>query len=232
MNAFTLDEPTRWLDIGHARLPYWKVGVGPDLVFVHGWPLHAGTFAEIVARLKDRFTCHLFDLPGAGRSQWRDMSRITLGGNIESLRAIAGQLELGDYGLIAHDSGGLFARFLAAEDPRCKALVLGNTEIPGHRPWAVQLFSALAGMPGSLTVFRSLLRFKPARRSFLGFGGCFTDKDFIDGPFFDEFVAPMLNSKKALVGTAAMANGMDWSLVDNLAETHARIQAPVSLVWG
>ena len=30
--------PGRWLDLGHARLPYWTMGSGPDLVLVHGSP--------------------------------------------------------------------------------------------------------------------------------------------------------------------------------------------------
>lgn len=44
------------------------VGQGPALVLIHGWALHGGVFAPLVQRLSDRFTFHLVDLPGHGRS--------------------------------------------------------------------------------------------------------------------------------------------------------------------
>ena len=43
-------------------------GQGPDLVLLHGWAMHAGIFAPLVARLEPHFTLHLVDLPGHGRS--------------------------------------------------------------------------------------------------------------------------------------------------------------------
>ncbi|WP_460457297.1 pimeloyl-ACP methyl ester esterase BioH [Arenimonas alkanexedens] len=43
-------------------------GQGPDLVLLHGWAMHAGIFAPLVARLERDFTLHLLDLPGHGRS--------------------------------------------------------------------------------------------------------------------------------------------------------------------
>jgi hypothetical protein len=35
--------PDRMLDVGHAKLAYYRFGQGPDVVCVHGWPLHAAT---------------------------------------------------------------------------------------------------------------------------------------------------------------------------------------------
>ncbi|MEO8161803.1 MAG: pimeloyl-ACP methyl ester esterase BioH, partial [Arenimonas sp.] len=43
-------------------------GSGPDLVLVHGWAMHGGVFATLAGRLQSRFTLHLVDLPGHGRS--------------------------------------------------------------------------------------------------------------------------------------------------------------------
>ena len=44
-------------------------GSGPALVLLHGWAMHGGVFAPLVERLRDRFTLHVVDLPGHGRSQ-------------------------------------------------------------------------------------------------------------------------------------------------------------------
>lgn len=43
-------------------------GSGPDLVMIHGWGMHGGIWGSVVEQLAARFTLHLVDLPGHGRS--------------------------------------------------------------------------------------------------------------------------------------------------------------------
>ncbi len=43
-------------------------GAGPALVLLHGWAMHGGVFDALAQRLQDRFTLHIVDLPGHGRS--------------------------------------------------------------------------------------------------------------------------------------------------------------------
>jgi len=45
------------------------IGAGPPLVLLHGWAMHGGVFAPLVARLRDRRTLHLVDLPGHGHNR-------------------------------------------------------------------------------------------------------------------------------------------------------------------
>src|SRR4051812_14118292 len=61
--------PHDLLDVAPHRIAYRRFGQGPDIVFVHGWPLHSGTFRALVPLLADRFTCHLLDLPGSGQTE-------------------------------------------------------------------------------------------------------------------------------------------------------------------
>ena len=51
------------------RLHVEVVGDGPPLVLLHGWAMHGGVFAPLVARLRDRHTLHVVDLPGHGLSR-------------------------------------------------------------------------------------------------------------------------------------------------------------------
>jgi pimeloyl-[acyl-carrier protein] methyl ester esterase len=44
-------------------------GSGPPLVLLHGWAMHGGVFAPLVARLRASHTVHVVDLPGHGRSR-------------------------------------------------------------------------------------------------------------------------------------------------------------------
>lgn len=46
-----------------------RAGAGPPLVLLHGWAMHGGVFAPLVARLRARWTLHVVDLPGHGRSR-------------------------------------------------------------------------------------------------------------------------------------------------------------------
>src|SRR5690242_12099054 len=61
--------PHAFLDVGRSRLAYRRFGRGPDVLFLHGWPLHSATFRRVVHRLAGDFTCHLFDLPGTGQTE-------------------------------------------------------------------------------------------------------------------------------------------------------------------
>jgi pimeloyl-[acyl-carrier protein] methyl ester esterase len=44
-------------------------GDGPPLVLLHGWAMHGGVFAPLVARLRRHRTVHVVDLPGHGGSR-------------------------------------------------------------------------------------------------------------------------------------------------------------------
>ena len=224
--------PARLIDIGYARVSYRCAGSGPDLVFVHGWPLDSNTFRDIVPRLAHRFTCHLIDLPGAGASETSDPNALRLEVHPKSLRAVVDALGLTRYALLAHDSGGYAARVLAAEDRRVSALVLGDTELPNQVAAVVRTLCLTAGLPGGRALLRQSMKSRTVRRSALAFGGCFRNLEHIDGEFHDLFVAPLLNEEKRAFGVFELVRTLDGRLFDELPAIHARITAPTLLIWG
>jgi haloalkane dehalogenase len=226
--AFT--RPHRLVAAGAGRLAYWSFGRGPDVVLVHGWPVHAATFRHVVPILASRFTLHLFDLPGAGQTEWS--GPIDLASNAAALRRAIDELGLLRYAIVAHDSGGTAARLLAAEDERVLGLVLGSTELPGHVPWQVRLYTWAAERPWLATLMLAGMRLRLLRRSSLGFGGVFRDPAYVDGDFGEWFVKPLLGSRRAAQGQMALMRNLDLSLIDDLASVHARIHAPVLCIWG
>ena len=50
------------------KLHVEREGTGPDLALLHGWGLHGGAWHGVRERLATRFTLHVVDLPGHGRS--------------------------------------------------------------------------------------------------------------------------------------------------------------------
>jgi pimeloyl-ACP methyl ester carboxylesterase len=205
-------------------------GTGPDALFIHGWPLHGGTWREITPHLTSAFRCHVIDLPGTGASQWTGDTPITLRAHAKAVVDLVNELKLDRIAFVAHDSGGAIARLAAAElGERCSGLVLGNTEIPAYRPPMLRLIISLAKLPGARRLLVATMKSRRLRRSTLGFRGCFDDLSLIEGEFKRQFIDPILADPRGQMG---LAQQWDWTVFDGMAATHAQITAPVTLVWG
>lgn len=218
------------IDTGASKLAHRSLGKGPNVVFIHGWPLHSETWRNIAPALAESFTCHLFDLPGAGRSEWSATTPMTLDAHARAVVRAIDKLGLERVAFVAHDSGGVVARIAAAElGRRCSALVFGNSEIAGYRPPLLQALVTLLKMPGGAWLLPRALRLKVMRHSNFGFGGCFGDKSLIDGEFSELFIKPLFLSHEGQLG---LARDFDWGVLDRLEATHKEITAPVHMLWG
>lgn len=94
------------------RMHIERIGNGPDLVMLHGWAMHAGIFSPVIDALSERYTLHLVDLPGHGRSRDLDGAReLDLLATAVADRVPAGAAWLG------WSLGGLIALKAAAERP-------------------------------------------------------------------------------------------------------------------
>jgi pimeloyl-ACP methyl ester carboxylesterase len=217
------------LDLPGGRLAYYRFGEGPDVFAIHGWPLHAATFRGMLPRLAGSFSVHLVDLPGAGHTRWGSPGGMRA--NLAALREAIEHLGLRRYALVAHDSGGMFARSLAASDPRVAALVLMGTEIPGHHPWQLAAYVAAARLPRAHRLLGAAMQVGAVRRSALGLGGCFRDPAYADGEFAERFLRPLADPA-VMLGQMGLLRDFDPAAVDGLAAVHARIRAPTLCVWG
>jgi haloalkane dehalogenase len=224
--------PHRFLDVGHSRLAYWKFGRGPDLVFVHGWPLHAATFRRVLPYFADGFTCHLLDLPGAGQTHSAAGAPIDVVAHAATVRAAVDRLGLRSYALVAQDSGGLIARMVAAGDPRVRGLALGNTEVPSYMPPLITMYALLVKLPGGSRLMRLFLRSRWLRESALAFRGCFRDVASLGGAFHDFFVAPILAGGPRSEAQLQLLRTFEKEHTARLPEVHGRIRVPVQLIWG
>ena len=222
--------PAQWVELGGTKMVYRKFGSGPAVVMVHGWPLSGVTWRGLVQRLQRDFTCYVPDLPGAGDSPWDPTTREAFHDFGVLVHRFVDALELDEFALVGHDSGGTMARIAAARARgRVTALALTNTEVPGHDPKLVRAFQILLSMPGSGWLFRTLLRSRAYRRSNLGFRGCFADLGVLEGEFHQACIEPLLRSS---VGAMQLLRNVDLGVVHRLPEVHAEIDAPVLCVWG
>jgi pimeloyl-ACP methyl ester carboxylesterase len=230
---FYLDAPVERVDTGTARLACRRFGHGSPLLLVHGFPLSGFTWRKVLPELSQHHTCWVPDLPGMGESEWTEATDFSFPGQGQTLKALVDRLGLERYSVLAQDTGGTFARYLALTDgARVEKLILINTEVPRHRPPWIPLYQQLIALPGSLAFFGTLLRMRPFVRSGMGFGGCFTDLHLLDGDFHEHVIRPIVESRQRMEGMARYLRGLTWGPVDALERDHARLGMPVQLLWG
>lgn len=228
-----LSARVRYQDVGTAEIAYRTFGAGDPILLVHGWPLSGFTYRKLIPHLARQYTCHVVDLPGAGDTRWRSNTDFSFTGQARNLLRFVDAIGLEPFHVIAHDTGATIARALALlAPPRVRKMTLIGTEIPGHRPPWIPLFQRSVALPGSSAIFGMLLRSRWFTRSPMGFGNVFADKRLLDGEFAEHFIAPLRESAHAREGQFRYLAGIDWALVDRLAEDHRRIKSPVLLVWG
>jgi pimeloyl-ACP methyl ester carboxylesterase len=126
---------------GGRRLRWSRLGEGPPLVLLHGYPDNLQLFARLARELAGRFTVFAFDWPGMGRSDpWpggatpADMAR--------RLGELLDRWGLERVVVAAHDMGGQPALAYAAGHPeRVAALVVMGSLVFGDEEtsWEIRL---------------------------------------------------------------------------------------------
>lgn len=223
--------PERFLDVGAGEVAHRCVGTGPDVLFVHGWPVSGATFRTLLPHLVEHVTCHVIDLPSGGSSRFDATTPLTVRQHIESVRRVVDQLELDDVAVVGHDSGGLIARHALAGDSRLRAMGLINTETttPG---WRFRAFVAARHLPGFGAGLGWVAGRPRLRRIGVVLGDAFADRSLLDGEFDELFLRPLHEIPARRQAAARLLKSFDMRLVRELGDLHRRIDAPVQLVWG
>jgi pimeloyl-ACP methyl ester carboxylesterase len=224
-------EPDRFLDVGAGEAAYRVVGTGPDVLFVHGWPVSSATFRLLLPHLVDHVTCHLIDLPSAGSSRFDGDTPMSIRQHIETIRRVVGLLDLDEVAVVGHDSGGLMARHAMVGDPRLRAMGLINTE-PSDPGWRFKSFIAARHLPG-LSAGLGWVAGKPRLvRSKAVFGDAFADRSLLGGEFAEFFLAPLHESRLHRDAAMRLLRSFDMQHVTDLPGVHRRLDVPMQLVWG
>jgi pimeloyl-ACP methyl ester carboxylesterase len=225
-------EPERFIDVGAGEVAYRRAGTGPDVLFVHGWPVSGATFRTLLPHLADHVTCHLIDLPGAGSSRFTGTTPLTIENHIRSVRAVLDQLQLDDVAVVGHDSGGMIARHAMAGDTRLRALGLIDTEQSTGLSWKFKSFIAGRRIPGFGSALGWLAGKPRLRRNRLVLGDAFAHRSMLDGEFDEFFLRPLHQSRAHRDAAIRLLRSFDYQHVRDLGALHQRIEVPVQLVWG
>jgi pimeloyl-ACP methyl ester carboxylesterase len=225
-------EPDRYLDVGAGEVAYRRVGRGPDVLFVHGWPVSGATFRCLLPHLADHVTCHVIDLPGAGWSRFEQRTTLSFDQHITTVQRVLDLLALDDVAVVGHDSGGLIARHAVVGDARVRALGLIDTEQPQGLSWNFKSFLLARHLPGFGAALGWMVGHPRVRRTRLALGGAFEDPSLLDGEFDEFFLRPLHDIPARRDAAVAVLRSFDTRRVHELADIHRRIDVPVQLVWG
>jgi pimeloyl-ACP methyl ester carboxylesterase len=115
------------------RLAYDRVGTGPPVVLLHGWPGSRDDYREVAALLVDDADVVVPDLRGFGESDRHDapLAAYSADGQAASVLGLIDELRLDRPILVGYDVGSRIAQAIARERPGAvRALVL-SPPLPG-----------------------------------------------------------------------------------------------------
>lgn len=225
-------EPQKYLDVGAGDVACRTIGSGPDVLFVHGWPVSGATFRTLVPYLAEHVTCHVLDLLGAGSSRFTTDSPLSIDQHIEAVRRAVDLLGLQQFSVVGHDSGGMIARHALAGDARLTAMGLIDTEQPHGLNWRFRMFLANRHVPGFGSALGWLAGRPQLRRNGFVLGDAFVDRSLLDGEFDEFFLRPLASDPVRRSAAIKVLRSFDTRYVQELDRLHARITVPVQLVWG
>ena len=225
------EEPTGFLDVGAGEVAHRKIGSGPDVLFVHGWPVSGATWRTLLPHLVDHVTCHVIDFPSAGSSRFDPNTPMSVQQHITSVQRVIDLLGFDNIAVVGHNSGGMIARHAVAGDERLRAMGLINTE-PPDPSWRFRSFIAARRLPGFGAGLGWVAGQPKIRRLKFVFGDAFVDRSLLDGEFTEFFFDPLCNDSIARDAAIRVLRSFDMSHVTDLPTIHRQLDVPVKLVWG
>lgn len=221
------------LDSG--TIEYFERGVGPTLVFAHGWLSNANLWRTVVEHLSDRFRCITLDLPlGAHRVPMGPVADLTPDGCGRLIAEVLDALGLQCVTLIGNDSGGAYSQIATSSRPqRVARLVLNSCETPYDEfpPPPFDGLPALAQDAAALGELFEALRDRPTRAVPQAYG--LLIKHPLDDVVSDSYALPSISNPDVLKDTAkVMASATSAPIHQAGRALMDSFKRPVLLVWG
>lgn len=116
-------------------LHYVRVGSGPAVILIHGFPLDWFEYHSIMPALAKQFTVIAIDLPGVGGSTGKPggYDAASIAGDVNQLVQV---LKLPRVYVVGHDIGGMMAYAFARRFPEAtRGVMILDCPIPGIAGW-------------------------------------------------------------------------------------------------
>lgn len=216
--------PTESLRIGGGNVRYARIGHGPPIVLLHGYPDDLQVFARLAPRLAERHTVIAFDWPGLGHSSpWPG----PLGPHdlADRLRMILDALGVHKVALLGHDMGAHPALCFAERWPERVTRVIAMNALlfgDGQTSFDIALMRR-AGLAGLALALAPGIVFERCLATFL-------PRDERLGDAVDADLRGAWRQADVRRTVTAMCAAYDRDLA-HLPDTYWQLRTPLHLIW-
>lgn len=206
-------------------LVHGSIGSGPPLVLVHGTPSWSYLWRHVASQLAERFTVHLYDMPGYGHSAMHEGQDVSISAQARTLARLVDYLGLDRPAIVGHDIGG--------------AIVLGAALLEGAAFSAVTLLDAVVTKPWITDNTRHQKRWLEAyvtapRPTFERLARGHLATAFHTPPppaVLDRYMEPW-HGPEGQAAWYRKIDQFDEAISDEIVPRLAGIDVPVQVVWG
>jgi pimeloyl-ACP methyl ester carboxylesterase len=213
-------------------IDYRERGSGPPIVFVHGVGVNGDLWRRVVPPLAAAHRCIAPDLPhGAHSTPLRADADLSLPGLARIVADLLDALELDDVTIVANDTGGAVAQWLAGHHPeRIGRLVLTSCDAFERFPPRPQLYlKPAARVPGALWLVAALVQIRAVQRTPTAYG--WTTRRPIDPAIMRSYTEPVYRNAGVRRDLARLLRAVDTRYTFEAAEGLREFDGPALVVW-
>ena len=219
--------------LSQGTIRYREIGLGPTVVFVHGFLVDHSLWDGAVAELSTTHRCIVPDWPmGSHHLPMNPDADLSPSGMARIVADFLAELDLRDVTLVGNDSGGAICQITAANHPLrigrvvltpCDAYEVFPPRLFGYLKWLVRI-------PGAIFAMARLMRaFTPVMRTPIAYG--WAAKKRIASETLRAWVTPLAHSARIRRDVKKFALGLDPRFTLEAAEVLRSSSIPVLLVW-
>lgn len=217
-------------------IAYVDEGRGPEVLFLHGFPLNGFQWRQAVEQLSLSNRCIIPDYLGLGFTEVAEGQDVGPESQMAMLIALLDALGIARVHIIANDSGGAIAQLLVAHYPqRVRSLLLTNCDSEIESPPAAMLPVIALSKQGQYVNqwLAPWLEKKALARSAQGLGGmCFADPANPTDEAIEVYLGPLLMSARRRQLTEAYAIALEKNALAGIGPVLRKSPVPVRIVWG
>lgn len=217
-------------------IAFHDVGKGPALLLIHGFPLNAYHWRDVINLLASERRCIAPDLLGLGYSKPKPHADVGLVSQADMLNELLDRLAIDQADVIGNDSGTAIAQLLATKHPnRVRSMLLTNGDVePDSPPELLLPVIELARQGGfAEAMVGAAIADKAFARSSEGvIGLTFKNPNAVSDETIDLYFAPLVESAERI----ELTNNYAAALAPNpLKGLEARLRictVPTAILWG
>jgi pimeloyl-ACP methyl ester carboxylesterase len=226
-----LGEP-RTAEIPAGTLDYRERGSGPPVVFVHGVGVNGDLWRRVAPELAGDHRCLAPDLPfGAHSRPLRSDTDMSLPGLARIVADFLEAVGLEDATVVANDTGGAVAQWLAGHHPdRVGRLLLTSCDAFDRLPPPTHRYLKLAGrLPPLLWLIAQSLRLRAVQRLPIAYG--WTTRRPIDPAVMRSYTAPVRRQAGVRRDLARLLRAADSRHTYEAADALPGFEGPALVLW-